>query len=180
MATCTRGAPTAPDQNNSHAPQRGPHFHAASVASYPLKSDSDFAPVSAVATGADGAPAGATASGTTGGDSRDRTRHSSAELPVFRDCSTHSRRLRLDNANRFQPRRERQPAEELATPMSDRGFSDRLTTLLATARRVLNETESDAVLVFADSPLDWQAVREELGNCKIGRASCRERVYVLV
>jgi DNA integrity scanning protein DisA with diadenylate cyclase activity len=51
--------------------------------------------------------------------------------------------------------------------MSERGFSERLTTLLATARRVLNETDSDAVLVLAEAALDWQAIREELGNCKL-------------
>jgi DNA integrity scanning protein DisA with diadenylate cyclase activity len=51
--------------------------------------------------------------------------------------------------------------------MPVRGLSDRLSTILTLARRALHETESDAVLLFAEWPLDWPGVRERLGNCKL-------------
>jgi DNA integrity scanning protein DisA with diadenylate cyclase activity len=51
--------------------------------------------------------------------------------------------------------------------MSERAISDRLATMLATARRVLIETESDALLFLADWPMDWEALRESVGSCKL-------------
>jgi DNA integrity scanning protein DisA with diadenylate cyclase activity len=51
--------------------------------------------------------------------------------------------------------------------MSERAISDRLATMLATARRVLNETESDALLFLADWPMDWDALRQSVGTCKL-------------
>ncbi|MBI3463077.1 MAG: hypothetical protein HY000_08470 [Planctomycetes bacterium] len=73
----------------------------------------------------------------------------------------------MDKGSRSELKHDLEPAEELVTPMTVRGISDRLTTMLAAARRVLNETESDAVLLFSEWPLDWRAIREELGDCKL-------------
>ena len=55
--------------------------------------------------------------------------------------------------------------------MPVRGLSDRLKIMLASARRLWHETQSDAVLLFVERPLDWEAVREKLGHCKLLVAS---------
>jgi DNA integrity scanning protein DisA with diadenylate cyclase activity len=55
--------------------------------------------------------------------------------------------------------------------MPARGISERLATILAAARRMLGDTQSDAVLVLAEWPLDWPVVRSKLGDCKLIVAS---------
>jgi len=96
-----------------------------------------------------------------------RTDPSSVQSTEFRDCPTAGRRLRLDGAEHSQPNCRPIQPEETPLAMPDRGISERLITMLALARRVFNETESDAVVVLAESPLDWETVQGRLGNCKL-------------
>jgi len=88
------------------------------------------------------------------------------ELP-FRDCPSRTRRLRLDRAARSTLHGAGEHPEEITELMPVRGITERLSTLLATARRLLHDTESDGILVLAEWPFDWSAIRERLGNCKL-------------
>jgi DNA integrity scanning protein DisA with diadenylate cyclase activity len=85
----------------------------------------------------------------------------------FRGCPTRNRRLRLDEAQRTELNSGLLNPEETPHAMPARGISERLNTLLATARRILNETESDAILFLAEWPLEWESLVSKLGHCKL-------------
>ncbi len=78
---------------------------------------------------------------------------------VFRNCPPRLRRLRLDSPPCAEAPAAPERPQELRQPMP---LSKRLTAMLAMARGAVRETEADAVLLLAEWPLDWQAVRKEL------------------
>jgi DNA integrity scanning protein DisA with diadenylate cyclase activity len=73
----------------------------------------------------------------------------------------------LDDAESIVPNSDVLNHEESPHEMPARGISEQLSSWLATARRTLAETESDAVLLLADSPLDWDTLLTKLGHCKL-------------
>ena len=89
------------------------------------------------------------------------------ESVTIRDCPTRARRLRLDAAEPSELNSGRLNPEETPHAMPARGISEQLSSWLATARRKLAETESDAVLLLADWPLEWESVLTKLGHCKL-------------
>jgi len=97
----------------------------------------------------------------------DATAPCAPEAIAVRGCPSDVRRLRLDRVRRTRFNGAAEHPEETPDRMPVRGISDRLSTLLATARRVLPETESDGVLLLAEWPFDWHAIREKLGNCRL-------------
>src|SRR5262245_48411265 len=67
----------------------------------------------------------------------------------FLDCPTRRRRLRLDGAGDAQESSLQEEREKSKRVMSQRPISERLATMMATAKRIMVETESDALLILA-------------------------------
>ncbi len=47
------------------------------------------------------------------------------------------------------------------------GLSERLTSMLSMARSAIEQTGAEAVLIVAEQPFDWRAIRQKLGDCKL-------------
>lgn len=97
-----------------------------------------------------------------GTSTRPSDRLASASISGARDCSRYVASVPWAKPTRdVAPTPPRKNADRVATD----GLSPRLNVMLNMARRAIDEAVADAVLVLVDWPLDWVAVRTEIGNC---------------